>query len=119
MASERPQRLIDRLHVEAKETIPQLNWTSVPDCVRGVLAIGPENSEGLAFLAPTLVLLGTADTSPTTAPPSYFHSPKPLPEQTTSFAVAAPRLKNPWGRKGRNTSTWRMTPRWTGRWPLP
>lgn len=119
MASERLQRQIDRLLIEAEEAIPQLNWTLVLNLARGGSAIGPENSEGLAFLAPTLDLLSTADASPTTASHSCRHSRTPLLEQTTSFAVAAPRLKNPWRRKGRTTSTWRMTPHWTGRWPLP
>ena len=119
MASELPQRLIEIMHVEAAETIPQLNWTLVLNIARGGFASDLGNSKSLAFVAPRPHLLSTAGASPTTAPHSYRHSRTQLLEQTTSFAVAAPRLKNLWRRKGRTTSPWRMTPRWTGRWPLP
>jgi hypothetical protein len=51
VAGKRLQRKIDRLLIEAAEPIPQLNWISVRDSARAVLAIDPENSKGLAFLA--------------------------------------------------------------------
>ena len=66
MASERLQRQIDRLLVEAEEAIPQLNWTSVLDRAHAVLAIDRENSEGLAFSATAERVLRTSDASPTT-----------------------------------------------------
>jgi len=70
VASKRLQRKIDRLLIEAEEAIPQLNWISVRDSARAVLAIDPENSKGLAFLAPAPQLLNTSDALPTTGPPA-------------------------------------------------
>ena len=84
MASERLQRQIDRLLIEAEEAIPQLNRTSVRDYAHAVLAIGPENSEGLDFLEPAPQRLSISDASPTTGPPAaptlppHYESKPPL-----------------------------------------
>ena len=51
MASDRLQRRLERLLDEAEEAITQLDWNIVHDRAQAVLAIDPDNSDGLAFLA--------------------------------------------------------------------
>ena len=100
MASERLQRQIGRLLDEAEEAIPQLNWTVVR--ARAVLAIDPENSEGLTFLATAERALSTSDASPTTQrspqrqllpllPPHYQSNPP-------RSLMAATRSRSSWAR---------------------
>ena len=50
MASERLKRQTDHLLDEAEEAISGPEWEVVGARAQAVLAIGPENSEGLAFL---------------------------------------------------------------------
>ena len=51
MASDRIQRQIDRLLDEAEQAITSEDWSTVASRARSVLAIDPENTEGLAYLA--------------------------------------------------------------------
>ncbi len=50
MASERLNRQINRLLDEAEEAIARLDWETVRARAQAVLAIDPDNSEGMAFL---------------------------------------------------------------------
>ena len=49
MTSERVQRRIDKLLDDAETAADQHDWMSVLECVRGVLALDPKNSDALAF----------------------------------------------------------------------
>ena len=51
MTSDRLQRRLERLVDEAEEAIAQLDWRVLYDRAQAVLAIEPEDSDGLAFLA--------------------------------------------------------------------
>ena len=51
MTSERVQRRIDRLLDDAESAADQHDWMSVLECVRGVLALEPENQDALDFQA--------------------------------------------------------------------
>ena len=55
MASERVQRQMDCLLDEAEQALAQLNWSTLRDRVRAVLAVDPGNSaQPLTFVqAPT------------------------------------------------------------------
>ncbi len=64
MASERLQRQIDVLLDEAEAAIKQLDWRVVHDRSQAVLAMDPENSDGLAFLATAERALNTSAPAP-------------------------------------------------------
>lgn len=68
MASDRVQRQIDGIHDEAEASVKQLNWRVVHNRGEAVLAIGPENPDGLTYLATTeramVALPLTVDKSP-------------------------------------------------------
>ena len=51
MASERFQRRIERLLDEADEAIAKYDWAALRQAAEAVLAIDPNNSDGLTFLA--------------------------------------------------------------------
>ena len=51
MASERFQRRIERLLDEADEALARYDWEAVRQAAQTVLAIDPENGDGLTFLA--------------------------------------------------------------------
>ena len=51
MASDRVQRQIDSLLDEAEAAIKELDWRVVHDRAEAVLAIDPENPDGLTYLA--------------------------------------------------------------------
>ncbi len=51
MASERLKLQVDRLLDEADQAITSEDWSTVGSRARSVLAIDPENTEGLAYLA--------------------------------------------------------------------
>ncbi len=70
MASDRLQRRLERLLDEAEEAITQLDWGVVHDRAQAVLAIDPENSDGLAFLATAERALGTSAPAPTRQSPT-------------------------------------------------
>lgn len=49
MTSERMQRRIDRLLDDAEEAADQHDWDRVLECVRGVLAVDPENQDAVSL----------------------------------------------------------------------
>ena len=51
MASERLQRQIERILDEAEEAISRFDWEALLRCAQAVLAMDPENKDGLAFQA--------------------------------------------------------------------
>ena len=51
MPSERVQRQIDRLLDEAEAGIAEHSWSVTRDRAQSVLAIDPENSDALTYLA--------------------------------------------------------------------
>ena len=51
MASERIQRQVERLLDEADEAITRFDWDSVHRIAQAVLALDPENTDGIAVLA--------------------------------------------------------------------
>ena len=80
MASERTQRQIDRLLDQAEEAITSEDWYTVASRARAVLALDPENSDGLNYLA-------AADRALTTSGPIPQGQPEPSrTDQPTSFA---------------------------------
>ena len=68
MASDRLQRRLERLLDEAEEAITQLVWRVVHDRAQAVLAIDPDNSDGLAFLATANRALATTAPTPASKP---------------------------------------------------
>ena len=52
MTGNRLQRRLEHLLEEAEEAITQLDWAVVQARAQAVLAIDPENGDGLGFLAP-------------------------------------------------------------------
>ena len=51
MASDRFRRAIDSLLDEAEQAISRYDWEAVRQAAQAVLAIDPENADGLTFLA--------------------------------------------------------------------
>ena len=87
MASERLKRQVDRLLVEGDQAITSEDWPTVVSRAKSVLAIDPENTEGIAYLAAAERALGGSAPSPATIPP-LLASTAPItpPEHPTSFA---------------------------------
>lgn len=87
MASDRLQRRLERLLDEAEEAITQLDWRVFFDRAQAVLAIDPENSDGLAFLATAERALATWAPTPARQPPSSTQTPTQIaaPDHPTSF----------------------------------
>ena len=79
MASERFQRRIERLLDEADEVISQFDWEKIRQCAQAVLALDPNNSDGMGLLA-----AAERASSPVLAPPDT--TPSVTPIQPTSFA---------------------------------
>ena len=84
MASERFQRRIERLLDEADEAIARYDWEAVRQAAQAVLAIDPDNSDGLTFLTTVeRALAGTFNVSSgqpaasTSAPTSTAASDQP------------------------------------------
>jgi len=88
MPSERFQRQIDRLLDDAEAAVFQFDWEKVSQCAHAVLAIDPENSDGLTFLATAERALGGSPSPPSNQPPALKLSPTVAvtPHQATSFA---------------------------------
>ena len=89
MASDRLQRRLERLLDEAEEAITQLDWRVVYDRSQAVLAIDPENSDGVAFLATAERALATSASTATSEAPTSAPTavPQAVPaSQPTSFA---------------------------------
>jgi len=85
MASERFQRRIERLLDEADEAIARYGWEAVRQAAQAVLAIDPDYSDGLTFLAIVERALGhTLDSSSSDSTPAT--APTATPDFPTSFA---------------------------------
>ncbi|MFB3120035.1 MAG: hypothetical protein ACE1Y2_05850, partial [Stenotrophomonas maltophilia] len=70
MVSERFQQRVERLLEEADQAIARYDWEAVRQAAQAVLAIDPENSDGMAFFATVERTLGLAPRE--LAPPSRF-----------------------------------------------
>ena len=103
MASERLQRQIERLLDEADQAITNEDWPTVGSRARSVLAIDPENAEGIAYLAAAERALGATLPPPTTPPSSSPPAPAPAttPEQPASFANGRYQVKRFLGEGGK------------------
>ncbi len=87
MASERFQRQIDRLLDEAEAALSQFDWESVRQCAQVVLAIDPQNDDGLTFLATAeRAMGGSVAPADQPAPDIPTAAPFARPDQPTSFA---------------------------------
>ena len=82
MASERFQRQIERLLDEAESAVFQFDWEKVRQCAQSVLAIDPDNSDGLTFLTNAERALGAA-------PPTASEPTSPAPAVSTSTTKPA------------------------------
>jgi len=98
MASERIQRRIDSLLDEADQAIAKEDWPTVASRVRSVLAIDPENSDAVAYLAAAERALA-GSTPPTTIAPST--PAKTTPDHPTSFANGRYEVKRFLGEGGK------------------
>ena len=102
MASDRLQWRLERLLDEADEAISRYDWEAVRHAAHAVLAIDPENSDGLAFLATAERALATAAPTPSQTPTS---APTPTPNATTdhptSFANGRYQVKQFLGEGGK------------------
>ncbi len=100
MASDRLQRQIERLLDEADQAITGEDWSTVSSRARSVLAIDPENAEGLAYLATADRALGASAPQPPTqstlSPPMAAPTPEP-----TSFANGRYQVKRFLGEGGK------------------
>jgi len=103
MASDRLQRRLERLLDEAEEAITQLDWRVVHDRAQAVLAIDPENSDGLAFLATAERALANSTPRPTGQPVTTPPTPTQFatPDQPTSFANGRYQVKQLLGEGGK------------------
>ena len=104
MASDRLQRQIERLLDEADQTITGEDWSTVSSRARSVLAIDPENTDRLAYLATADQALGASAPQPPTqstlSPPMAAPTPEP-----TSFANGRYQVKRFLGEGGKKKST--------------
>ena len=118
MASDRLQRQIERLLDEADQAITGEDWSTVSSRARSVLAIDPENTEGLAYLATADRALGASAPQPPTqstlSPPMAAPTPEP-----TSIANGRYQVKRFLGEGAKKKSTRPTTQPWTGKWPSP
>ena len=102
MASERLQRQIDRLLDEAEQAIAQRDWAAVQERAQDVVAIDPENQEGLSFLA--AARRAQESPPPPPEPPKFSSSetsPTVTPEAPTSFANGRYRVEKFLGEGGK------------------
>jgi serine/threonine protein kinase len=103
MTSERFQRRIERLLDEADEAISQFDWEKVRQCAQAALAIDPQNSDGLTFLATVERALGgsppVAGAQPTTS--SQAPTFPTTPDQPASFADGHYQVKSFLGEGGK------------------
>ena len=102
MASERFQRRIESLLDEADEAIARYDWEAVRQAALAVLAIDPENNDGLTFLATVERALGrTPDSLSTQTATSTTTISAPNPSQPTSFANGRYHVKRSLGEGGK------------------
>ncbi len=105
MANDRFQRRIERLLDEADEAISRYDWEAVRHAAHAVLAIDPDNSDGLRFLPTAERAIADPVTSSTGSHPSSF-SPTPTvatpsQDQPTSFANGRYQVKRFLGEGGK------------------
>ncbi len=101
MASERMQRRIERLLDEADDAIARFDWEAVKDGAEAVLALDPDNADGLALLAAVERSKGRVpQTTPSpTEPPGT--STGAVAAQQTSFANGSYEVKRFLGEGGK------------------
>ncbi len=99
MASERFQRRIDRLLDQAEEAIDRLDWEEVRGRAHAVLALDPENTDAINFLASAERALGSPAPIPTTPRPAT--TPTNTPAQPISFANGRYQVKHFLGEGGK------------------
>ena len=102
MASERTQRQIGRFLDEAEEAAAVSDWARVRHRAQNVLAFGPENVDGVAFVTAADRALGgsasPAPASPDNSPPT---SSVTVTNQPTSFAGGRYQVKRFLGEGGK------------------
>jgi len=100
MASDRLQRQIERLLDEADQAIIGEDWATVSSRARSVLAIDPENTERLAYLAAADRALSGSVPQPTASstPSAPIITPTPEP---TSFSNGRYQVKRFLGEGGK------------------
>ena len=96
MATERLQRRIEQFLDAAEEAVERLDWETVRDRARAVLALDKENPDGLALLAVAETELGEGSSSAQSPSPSALPS-----EQPTSFANGRYEVKRFLGEGGK------------------
>ncbi len=103
VASEFVQRQINRLLEEAGEAISQLDWQVVNQRAQAVLALEPENVDGIALLAAAERALGNSSTTPSAQSPRAptAVAPTTTNDQPTSFANGRYQVKRFLGEGGR------------------
>ena len=90
MASDRLQRQIERLLDEADRAITEEDWSTVSSRARSVLAIDPENMEGLAYLATAERAVGVTGSPSTSEPQSKKAATiRYSKDRSTSFIIAS------------------------------
>ncbi len=103
MASDRVQRQINSLLDEAEAAIKELDWRVVHDRAEAVLAIDPENPDGLTYLATAERAMGGAAPARTGHPaistPTSTSAAKP--DHPTSFANGRYEVKRFLGEGGK------------------
>jgi len=100
MASDRLQRQIERLLDEADLAITGEDWSTVSSRARSVLAIDPENADGLAYLATADRALGASAPQPPTQ--SALSTPMAAPtHDPTTFANGRYQVKRFLGEGGK------------------
>ena len=101
MASERIQRRIDSLLDEAEVAIKQLDWRVVHDRAEAVLAIDPENADGLTYLATADRASGGSGPPDTTSSSPAAGTKSSTVDQPTTFANGRYRVKEFLGEGGK------------------
>ncbi|MEE9324565.1 MAG: protein kinase, partial [Dehalococcoidia bacterium] len=96
MASDRIQRQVERLLDKAEDAVAKRNWAVVRDLAQDVLALDPENPDGLAFVAAAERALrgsATLQSPEDIAAPADTQAPEPELSAPTSFADARYEVK--------------------------
>ena len=119
MASERFQRRIERLLDEADEALARYDWEAVRQAAQSVLAIDPENGDGLTFLVTVERALASTTGSSSTQPPGPTPATAPRAPhssaQPTSFANGRYEVRRFLGEGGKKKVYGPRIPCWIGR----
>ena len=100
MASERIQRRMELLLDEADQALADGNWPVVRDCSQKVLALDPDNSDALTFLAAAQRAQGDL-APPWGEPPAPALAIATTSSQPTSFANGRYQVKQFLGEGGK------------------